>query len=195
MRKAVLLLFVMVSFSFASATKIIDNFETGLDSWTSSASIGLDEWSRGSQSLRVTNYDETGWYVQLYNEDRIYEGEGTFGFWMYAASESTIPVKCTVYYDDLSVDSGYARPMEWEPDQWIFFECTEADRPISIVRIGITGNSVGAFYIDEVGIYNEVEPGVTGFAVTGANENVFPAFLVVCGIVAVSLFLLNKKKQ
>jgi hypothetical protein len=195
MRKSVLLLAMVISFSVASATKVIDNFETGLSSWTGSSPIELDEWSRGSQSLKVTNYDEAGWYVQLYNKDRIYEGEGMFGFWMYAASDSILPVKFTIYYDDLSIDSGYAQPTDWKPDQWVFFECTEVERPISIIRLGITGSSVGVFYIDEIGFYNDLEPGVTGFAVTGTGVNIFPAFLVVCGIIAVSLFLLKKKKQ
>ena len=194
MRKSILLLAVMISFSVASATKIIDNFETGLGSWTSSSSIELDEWSRGSQSLKVTNYDETGWYIQLYNKDRIYEGDGIFGFWMYAASDSTIPIKYSVYYDDLSIDSGYAKPMDWQPDRWVFFECTEAERPISIIRLGMAGDSIGVFYIDEIGFYSGLEPGVTGFAVTGTSVDIFPAFFVVCGIIAVSLFLLNKKK-
>lgn len=194
MRIVTFLVLALMSIGLTSATTIIDNFEHGIGSWTSSSSVELDEWARGSQSLKVTNYDHTGWYVQLYDEDLTYEGSGKIGFWMYIASDAKFPAKFTVYYDDLSVDSGFATPVDWEPDTWVFFECIEARRPVLVMRIGMAGDATGVFYIDDVGFYNGMEPGVTGFAVTGVSVNLFPVFLLLCAATAFAALVWKKKK-
>ncbi|MCK4714113.1 MAG: hypothetical protein KAT35_00940, partial [Candidatus Aenigmarchaeota archaeon] len=63
-----------------------------------------------------------------------------------------------------------------------------------IIRIGMTGDATGVFYIDDVGFYNGMKPGVTGFAVTGVSVNLFPVFLLLCAATAFAALVWKRKK-
>lgn len=195
MRMAATFFLALLSLGLASATTLIEDFEHGLGQWTSTSSLGLSDWGNGSHSMMVTNYDRIGWYVQLYEKGRTYEAAGKLGFWMYIASDSRAKVQCSVYYDDLSFDLIYAEPMVWAPDSWIFFECDKAEKPISILRVGMSGDATGVFYIDDIGFYDGAAPGVTGFAVTGVNINIFPVVLIILAAALLLFLAANRMRQ